>query len=162
MNLVWRGRTALSVFGCFRCHFTWSGRGDLCCVTEMEDGAHVQWSLWHLQIWTIRLYAHWSACRNSVNQWKMEAKPFSFGPMCNGVFPSDCFKLVLLDAGCNSTGCWKGQAGFRAWGGRAPPPVGLSIVLRRENMVGIYWELEVCFNEGFQMQRRCDGGGWWW
>lgn len=154
MKLVWQGRTALSVFGCFRCHFTWSGRGALCCVTEMEDGAHVQWSLWHLQIWTIRLYAHWSACRNSVNQWKMEAKPFSFGPMCNGVFPFDCFKLVLLDAGCNSTGCWKGQTGFRAWGRRAPPPVGLST-----SWGGKTW-LELFENWKFVLMRvfKCRGG----
>ena len=31
--------------------------------------------------------------RNSVNQLKMEAKPFSFAAMCSGVFPSDCFTL---------------------------------------------------------------------
>ena len=89
IKLGWWACAALSVYRCFRSHFTWSGREGLCCVTQI----HVQWSLWCWHIGTIRLYAHWSTYRNSVNQLKMEAKPFSFAAMCSGVFPSDCFTL---------------------------------------------------------------------
>ena len=144
-------------FVCFRMfqmsfHLEWEGGSVLC----YSDG---RWSTRTVKSVTFadlnyRLYAHWSACRNSVNQWKMEAKPFSFGPMCNGVFPFDCFKLVLLDAGCNSTGCWKGQTGFRAWGRRAPPPVGLSM-----SWGGKTW-LEFIENWKFVLMRvfKCRGG----
>lgn len=44
----------------------------------------------------------------------MEAKLFSFGPRCNGVFPSDCFKLKscwMLAATAQAAG--KARLGFR-------------------------------------------------